>query len=360
MSVYKRGDRWYYDFMIENRRYRKRVPAAQTKHEAENGEADAIRAVYQGTYGRPTGATFFAEFVEKNYLPVARVNNSRSFHTAEVVSRILVGYFHDKTLADINPLLIERFKRDRLKTPAWKGRARKPATVNLEIAFLSRILSLAVDQSELTENPCTKVKRLRTNNARTRYLSREEEQRLMPVLDFDSTVKSLTILALNTGMRRGELLKLRWSDVDLLRNIITVRNTKSNRDRPVPINADALAVFTCMNHSSEWLFPAKDNKGHLKGFDRSWHWACAQAEITDLRFHDLRHTAATRLAEAGCDAFTIAAILGHSQIQMSARYTHVSSQRLREAVEKLASAAAGGAGENDCLKFVARAAGSKQ
>lgn len=354
MSVYRRGSRFYYDFMINGRRYRAAVPSAQTKKQAEHAEAVARQEVFDGTYGRPRGSAQFKQFVEQQYLPWAKVNN-RAFGTAQVMAKLFVAYFHDKTLADFNQVIIERFKRDRLSTPTRSGTQRKPASVNCELAYLSKILSLAVEQHELAENPCRWIKSLRADNHRTRYLTPEEEERLMPVLEFYPTLKVIVQIALNTGMRCGEILKLKWSEVDFSRGLILVRETKSGRDRSIPINTrlvTALESLAPCSHLSPWLFPAHSKTGHLMSVRGSWLAVLEAAGITGLHFHDLRHTAATRLGESGATAFEIAAILGHSSIQMSARYTHTSSDRLHQAVEKLAT-------KNNCLNFVAKAAAGK-
>lgn len=129
-------------------------------------------------------------------------------------------------------------------------------------------------------------------------------------------------------MRRGEILGLEWKNVDLTRGLIYVTNTKSGKDRVIPLNQAARSALESVKRMGPRVFD-------VDWIKMAWTAALNDAEISDFRFHDLRHTAATRLADAGTDAFTIAAILGHSTIQMSARYTHATDERKRRAVENM-------------------------
>jgi integrase len=141
-------------------------------------------------------------------------------------------------------------------------------------------------------------------------------------------LRPIVVLALNTGMRRGEILGLEWKNVDLTRGLIYVTNTKSGKDRVIPLNQAARFALESVKQTGQRVFDVDWMKV-------AWSAALRDAKIDDFGFHDLRHTAATRLADAGTDAFTIAAILGHSTIQMSARYTHATDERKRRAVERM-------------------------
>lgn len=233
---------------------------------------------------------------------------------------------------EIAPFQIERFKQERRAGLTWRGTQRTPASVNRELEVLSRIYSIAIDNGMNIQNPCRKVRLLRMDNQRNRYLSEDEETRLMAILEGRRAhLRSIVILALHTGMRRGEILSLRWNEVDFLRGLILVKRTKNGRDRMIPMNSivrETLAAIRQEASTDGQVFPINDVK-------RSFVYACVKAKIADFRFHDLRHTAATRLADRGADAFQIAAILGHATIQMSARYTHATGHGLRRAMESL-------------------------
>ena len=229
------------------------------------------------------------------------------------------------------PFLVERFKRERKLTPVGETqpRERAAATVNRELEILSKIFSLAEDNGLARSNPCRKVKKLRQDNRRTRYLTAGEEKRLMAALTGRRAyLRPIVVLALNTGMRRGEILGFEWSNVDLARRLIDVTNTKSGKDRAIPMNQASYSALEHLTRAGQRVF-------NVDWIKVAWAAALQDSKIENFRFHDLRHTAATRLADAGTDAFTIAAILGHSTIQMSARYTHATDERKRRAVERM-------------------------
>ena len=150
----------------------------------------------------------------------------------------------------------------------------------------------------------------------------------------------LVALALGTGMRRGELLNLSWRHVDFLRGVIHVVNTKTARDRIIPMSQSVRQVLIEQRETQkgDLVFAsrriAKRRAGEgLVDVKKAFTVACSEAGIADFHFHDLRHTFATRLGDAGCNVTTIARLLGHSNIQMSMRYTHASDDTLRNAVE---------------------------
>ena len=143
-------------------------------------------------------------------------------------------------------------------------------------------------------------------------------------------------MAINTGMRRGELFDLKWFDVDFNRRIVHVRQSKSGRPRVIPLNSTAQTLLKGLPKTSEYVFPCpKNEKRRVNDVGRQFERAVKNAKIADFHFHDLRHTAATRMADAGADPFTLAAILGHSDIRMTARYTHATDQAKRRAVDNL-------------------------
>jgi len=135
-------------------------------------------------------------------------------------------------------------------------------------------------------------------------------------------VKQIVTVALHTGMRRGEIFSLKWFDVDSVRRLLQIRESKSGKKRLVPMNITVKTLLSELKRKSEYVFPSPKTGGRLDNIKRSFRRAVAAAGIEDFRFHDLRHTAATRMADAGADAFTLMKILGHSDIRMTARYTH--------------------------------------
>ena len=337
MTVRKRKDtgKWVSDFYYNGERIVRTLKFARTKKEAEQAEAVIMNQVFQQAYGfEAKPDKLFENFVIETFLPYSETNK-KSFTSDVLICRVLVKAFRGKTLRQITPPMIEEFKQERLSTPTKHGQRRSPATVNRLLSVLSKIFSLASDAEIIDHNPCRKVRKFRLNNQRVRVLSSEEETRLLTALRDNELVKQIVIFALNTAFRRGEIFNLKWFDVDFGRGVIQIRESKSNRMRVVPMNSIVRSLLSDLARRSEFVFPSPKTGGRLNQIKRSFRRAVAKAGIENFRFHDLRHTAATRMADVGADAFTLMKILGHSDIRMTARYTHATDASLRRAVANL-------------------------
>src|SRR5258708_3739716 len=178
------------------------------------------------------------DFIDEIYLPWTKANK-RSCRDDVWRSGVLIEYFGKQRMDEIAPFQIERFKHERRAGLTWRGTQRTPASVNRELEVLSRIFTIAIDNGMNIQNPCRKVKLLRTDNQRNRYLSEEEETRLMAILvGRRAHLRPVVILALHTGMRRGEILSLRWNQIDFVRGLILVQRTKTGRDSDHPNELD--------------------------------------------------------------------------------------------------------------------------
>lgn len=238
-------------------------------------------------------------------------------------------------LTEISPPMIETFKQRRLEGKTLYKRKRNPATVNRELSVLSKIFSLAFDAELIENNPCRRVRKFRTDCRRTRYLTFEEEAKLFEQLQRQEWVQRIVTMAINTGMRQGEIFNLSWFDVDFTRSLIHVRVSKNGKDRFVPINQTVREMLEGMPRTSEYVFPSPKTKERLVDVKFRFDKAKRDAGIKDFRFHDLRQTAATRMADCGADAFTLASIFGWSDVRMALRYTHATDEAKRRAVENL-------------------------
>jgi integrase len=381
MAVWKRRDtgKWVCDFRHNGRRHLQTLKLARTKKEALEAEAIIMADVFRQVYGLNGKEDCpFNQFVLDKFLPYSEANK-RTFYDDVIVCKILIGYFGDRMMRSITPALVEEFKQKRLATPLSRQKdrvakhwtpstrlkrarqkrleksdeppkPRKPATVNRELCVLSKIFSLAVDAELLDDNPCRRVKKLRVANQRVRYLTNAEEEALFKALKGQDWVKNIIVMAINTGMRRGEIFDLKWFDVDFNRRIVHVRQSKSGRPRTIPLNATTQTLLKGLPKTSEYVFPSPRNeKRRVNDVGRQFERAVKNAKITDFHFHDLRHTAATRMADAGADPFTLAAILGHSDIRMTARYTHATDEAKRRAVDRLVAPTALHAGETPAV-----------
>ncbi len=148
-------------------------------------------------------------------------------------------------------------------------------------------------------------------------------------------LRPIVIVALNTGMRKGEILRLRWRDIDWTERTITILLTKTNEVRTVPMNeAVRQALGALKSTEGEYVF-SRDGVTPLGEIRKSFAAALQKAKIQEFRFHDLRHTFASHLVMRGCDLRTVQQLLGHKQIAMTMRYSHLSKAHLADAVEKL-------------------------
>jgi integrase len=214
----------------------------------------------------------------------------------------------------------------------------RPATVNREVAFLKRVFNVAIEDGLADTNPVRKVRLLREDNTRVRYLADDEEARLRQ--EIGDPHWPVVALALNTGLRRAEQFNLSWEHVDFNANVLTIPRTKAGRTRRVPMNSlvrDHLRALPS-RLKGPWVFPSASGETPLDSqnfMNRVFVPAVKRAGIQDFRWHDLRHTFASRLVMQGVDIRTTQELLGHADIRMTLRYSHLSPSHLLDAVEKL-------------------------
>jgi len=203
------------------------------------------------------------------------------------------------------------------------------------MAMLKHLIHKCADRgwvNEETLRMVRKVKHLKEPAGRLRYLTREEVQRLLAECK-NPNLRAVVSLAVNTGMRRGEILGLTWENVDLRNGFILVGQSKNGDRREIPINGAAHEALKAIVRRIDTPHVFCDKKGNVfKGGRNAFERACKRAGIYNFRFHDLRHTAASFMAMAGVDLMAIKQILGHKTIQMTLRYSHLSPGHLRNAV----------------------------
>lgn len=243
-------------------------------------------------------------------------------------------------LSDITPPVLSQY-RDKLASETNdQGKTKSPSTVNRYIASLSITLSHAVEWGWLDENPMFKVKKKQEPRGRVRFLTQEEISRLLKECKNSKStyLYPIVVLALSTGARWGEIVKLSWQNVDLKNQVIRLEQTKNGERRTLYLREEALRVVTELSHkkvlNARYVFPSQDGKTHADIRD-GWELALKRAGITDFRFHDLRHTAASLLAMNGISPLLIAELLGHKQLSMVKRYAHLSNQHVASMVEEM-------------------------
>ena len=284
------------------------------------------------------------------------------------VKRLRSNFDHlmQRPMEDVNLWVIEKWRSEELK----RGKAK--TTINRDVTTLKACLSKAVEWELLDANPLQKLKPIRTDGlTRARYLTSAEEAALrnalierdlrlrvnrvsgnawryarrkaeLPDLSaayFADYLQPMVLLTLNTGLRRGEVLQLRWSDVDLLQRELIVRgnNAKSGKTRRIPLNIEAFTTLRQWqpdSRSTTWVFAGNDGE-RMQAVKASWSGVLRKAEIVDFRWHDLRHHFASRLVMKGVDLNTVRELLGHSDLTMTLRYAHLSPEHKADAVARL-------------------------
>lgn len=249
-----------------------------------------------------------------------------------------------KFLSEVNPALLTQLKGECLREKTRYKTPRKPQSWNRYLSSLSCVLQYCANDWEWMEtNPARRVRREKEAPGRIRFLSTEEREALLAACK-QSTSKNLyplVLLALSTGMRRGEVRNLTWDQIDLNKGVILLSQTKNGDRRRVPVSK--LALETLREHSkvrridTNLIFPGETGKARHKPFalDKYWYKAMSEAGIMNFRFHDLRHSCASYLAMNGASLLQISEILGHRTVQMVKRYSHFADSEIADVLERM-------------------------
>jgi integrase len=315
----------------------------------------------------------FEAFLNDRFEPWAREHYKRGPETVQRLRTVFAEVFPVK-LAAIDAWTVEKWRTQRLKDTAVK-----PATINSHVTMLKAALAKAVAWKLLTVHPLTAVKALKADKAgRIRYLAPAEEQRLRRALCARDEARQqrreqanawrrargyaewpaqnpdhltpIVLLALNTGLRKGEIFNLAWTDIDWTLAQLTVRGesddkregSKTRQSRHVPLNHEALELLKAWRAAigspdDGYVFPG-DDRERLNDVKKAWMPVVKAAKLSNFTFHDLRHTFASKLVMAGIDLNTVRELLGHSDIKMTLRYAHLASAHKAAAVAKLVGA----------------------
>lgn len=272
----------------------------------------------------------FDNFAE-DYLQWSEVNK-RSWKRDKQLIANLKTHFAGKHLSGITPPLVENYKAERIQEV-------KPATVNREVACLKAIFNKAILWGKFKgENPVSKkIKLFKEENAIVRYLSKAEILELLKHCD-NKNLLNMVICALNTGMRRSEIFKLKWTDVDLKNGLIRVEYGKNNKQRFIPINAqleDTLRDIRAEEKTLDCSYVFNHNGNRYTDIKKPFQRTLKKASIENFRFHDLRHTFASHLVMSGVPLNTVRELLGHSTMEMTLRYAHLSNENKKQAISYL-------------------------
>ena len=237
-------------------------------------------------------------------------------------------------IKDLSQKRIEQFLNKRME----EGKV-GAATRNRHLTMLRAMFNKGIEWGLANSNPAGSIGRLRETGARTRFLDGHEIQRLLAASS--ESFRPILITALHTGMRRGEILNLKWADVDFKNTIITVQESKSGKKRMLPMDdtlCETLRVLPT-RFKRGYLYPSPVKEGKPQyDFKRQFRNAVTKAGIDNFRFHDLRHTFASHLVVSGVDLMTVKELLGHATLTMTMRYSHLAPDHRMRAIKTLDSA----------------------
>jgi integrase len=310
--------------------------------DAKHWAQDTESAMRDGRYFKHTEAKrhLLSEVIDKYIAEVLSLKprNARNTRRNLLWWKSQIG-FH--TLADITPALIAQHRDSLLNTLTYKGTKRSPSTVIRYLSALSHAFTIAVNEwGWMDDNPLRKVTKPKSPQGRVRFLDDDERRRLLDVCKASKSkhLYTVVVLAISTGMRQGEIMTLRWSQVDLQRGRITLHLTKNGERRSVALTGHALGQLEqwakVRRIDTDFVFPGVGTK---KPVDtrKPWLTAIHKAKIENFRFHDLRHCTASYLAMNGASLAEIAEVLGHKTLSMVKRYSHIAESHTHQVVSAM-------------------------
>jgi integrase len=367
MSVRRRGNNWYIDYYIGSKRHIEAV--GPKKKEAEAALGKKLALIREGRFFdvKKIVPITFEDMADKfsDWLKVNRKSEDYKYTLPPARE-----YFKGRLLASITEEEIEAYRAQRKEIPtkADTEAARRPrsnSTLNHELSILKQLFrkAIAYGYLEKGKSPAEDVKKFPESKGRVRFLTVEEAKALLEATS--PHLRPILVCALETGMRRGEILRLAWEDVDFRNGTLYVAKTKNGDPRHVPMSARLHATLKALPRSirGDHIFTGSIRKTPAAGkrkrplnqpigksgkpfrdVDTSFENACAKAGIEGFRFHDLRHTAASHMAMRGVPLHTIGEILGHKTAAMTERYSHLTPEHKKQAVEMLPDWEAGSTG----------------
>ena len=335
MSIFKRGKYFYYLFYLNGKKYR---------GSCRTTDRNLAKAVENSVRGDVVRKTFELPIERRNILfstawndYVKNLNNSTGTIKGKIShSKHFLPIFENRNLASITLSDIKRYQLERkLETMSMDKNKRKREseisfkTVNNEINTLSNFFNYAIENGFLQINPAIKIKKL---NELKRIKTLSDEQIYKLIESFKSkSIKDLISFLIFTGCRKGEALNLKWDDVDLQNGIISIKATKTNEDRRIPVSEVLKKLLMNMDRTSEYVF-ARNGK-RIKHFYKSFYSACGKLGLKDFHIHDLRHVFASKMVMNGTSLYITGELLGHKTPNMTKRYSHLVPETLKKAVD---------------------------
>ncbi len=335
MGLYKRGQAWWMRFSYKGKQIRRPTETADKKL-AEKIYHKVMTQIAEGKWlEMPLGTDKTVRELLARYLTdhSARNKAPMGYLRDQSLVKHLSAAFGDYIISELSARVIAEYKVRR----RTEGLAAN--TVNNELGLLSHAYNLAIREWEWADsNPVSRVSREKVNNQVERWLTHEEEQSILALSPL--WLREIVIIAINTGLRQDEIIKLSWDRVDLFRRTLTILEQKNKGKDTLPLNVLALDIlkarYKARSIKSNLVFFNKEGEPHdASNLRRSFYLYVEKAKVSKCRFHDLRHTFATRLVQAGVDLYKVQKLMRHKSPIMTQRYAHHYPESLRDGVETL-------------------------
>lgn len=335
MKPFVRGKTWYIRYWYGGKDRWEAVGAS--KRQAELALAKRKSEIVDGRFFDPLKGNklTYGELLDRYLKEHSAVHKKPNSYEADMHhAKRLRGCFGSLLIKDVTADRVSVYVEQRLRV------GRKPATVNREMALLKHSFTLAKQWGLIRHSPVADVKRLKERNQRRRWLTHQQFEALLA--EMPECQRPIIITAVNTGMRLREILSLRWGQVNFRAPVILLTDTKNGAPRDVPLNSTMVDLLRNLSRdrmrhgsASAYVFVNSLSGEPWKSIRNTFEAAVKRAGIEDFRFHDLRHTAASWLREAGADLLVLKEFLGHKTLDMVQRYAHVSSGDVLKATEAL-------------------------
>jgi site-specific recombinase XerD len=334
-GIYQRGSRWAVDTFYKGHRLRE---SFATPEMAETNLRKLKTLIDEDRYleiKRESKETV-GQFAER-YLQWCRDIGQKAVESKQSHMDSIQSHFgKDILLSKITRADIEKYQATLMSCPSQRKASIKPATVNRRMACLRHMLSKAVEWKVLSDHPCRGVKQFKENNQRVRFLTVEECKTLLDACP-NPTLKQVIELALNTGMRKSELLHLKRDHVNLRQGFLEILDQKNGEYDTLPLNKTAMELLRSIppHLDSEYVFAGRIAGKPFWDLKRQVEKAVSDSKLEGVTFHTLRHTAASHMVMNGVDLLTVMKILRHKDYATTLRYAHLAPGHKQAAVNTL-------------------------
>jgi integrase len=314
---------WYYSFTVQGKRIfcsSKTTNKTLANQIYQAHKVDCLRDEHRLQKANSARFTRLAsEFLEWSR------NNKRSYKRDTILVSHLTKFFGNRKLEDIKSLDVEKYKQDRREQVSG-------STVNREVACLKRMFNLAIEWQLADANPVDRVKFFAEPKRSFQWWRQEDVKKFVQAAD--DRMRSICSIGVNTGLRIGELLELKWSDLDLENCLITVQKSKAGCYRKIKMNQVVTDTFNGLDRNGAYVFSKADGRPY-KRITRAFKSTCKRARLEPATPHVMRHTFASHLTMLGVDPQTIMELGGWKSLDLVMRYSHLGPDHKQNAVEKL-------------------------